>query len=99
MDKEQRGVITSCIYLKTRKKEQDDYDDSKGDVNSETMSMVLADDVIWSNKEFVHTLQQIMEMRNDYNHAGFNKDAKDSKHIIQKIEELMNNVEVILGKI
>lgn len=99
MDKEQRGVITSCIYLKTHKKEQDDYDDSKGDVNSEMMSMVLADDVIWSNKEFVHTLQQINEMRNDYNHAGFNKDAKDSKHIIQKIEELMNNVEVILGKI
>ena len=99
MDKDKRGVITSCIHLKARKKEQEDYDDSKADVNSETMNKVLADDVIWSNKEFVHTLQQIIEMRNDYNHTGFNNDAKDSKHIIKKIEELMNNVEVTLGQI
>lgn len=99
MDKDQRGVITSCIHLKTRKKEQDDYEGSRDNVSAETRNRVLADDVIWSNKEFVHTLQQIIEMRNDYNHAGFNKDAKDSKHIIQKIEELMNNVEVTLGQI
>lgn len=94
MDKEQRGVINSCIRLKTRK----DYEDSKGNVNLKTMSMVLADEVIWSNKEFVHTLQQIIEMRNDYNHAGFNEDPKKAKDIIKKIEKLMNKVEEILSQ-
>ena len=99
MDKDQRGVITSCISLKTYKKGQEDYDNSKGNAAPEMISKVMEDEVIWSNKEFVRILQLIVPMRNDYNHAGFKKDAKDAKQIIQKIEELMNNVEGILSQI
>lgn len=99
MDKDQRGVITSCISLKIHKKGQEDYDDSKGNADSKKVNKVLEDEVIWSNKDFVRILQQIVEKRNDYNHAGFNKDPKDAKKIIQTIEEVMNNVEVILGQI
>lgn len=99
MDKDQRGIVNSCISLKIHKKGQEDYDDSKGNADPEMINKVFEDGVIWSNKEFVHILQQIVEMRNDYHHAGFNKDAKDSKQIIKKIEELMNNVEVALAHI
>lgn len=98
MSKNQRGIITSCIYLKTRKKGQDDNDESKKDVAQTLMDRIL-DDYIWKNKAFVSSLQQIIEIRNDYNHAGFRKDAKTSKHIIRKIEELMNAVDVALGQI
>ena len=59
----------------------------------------MADSVIWDNKLFVKSMQNIQQVRNDYNHAGFNKHPKKVKDIIDKVESLMDDIESILSKI
>ena len=60
---------------------------------------LLADSVIWENKQFVTSFQSIGKLRNDYNHAGFNKNPKEVKNIIDNVESLMDDIESILSKI
>lgn len=95
-DVRHRNVMAQCIHLKTHTCEQDE---SEREANSEIKGRVLADSAIWSNKEFIASIQAVIELRNDYNHAGFNKDPKDAKNIINKVKRLIDSIELALKEI
>ena len=92
-EKNFRDLMGQCLSAKTRPNEKIIFNDS---VLAEEL---LADSVIWDNKLFVKSMQNIQQVRNDYNHAGFNKHPKKVKDIIDKVESLMDDIESILSKI
>lgn len=91
-DVDKRNIITGCIAVKTKKKEAC-QDDEKSSEKKEVRARILADDALWNNPEYISLLQKVVELRNDYNHAGFRKQTFSSKTIIEKVEELMGVVE------
>lgn len=92
-EKNFRNLMVQCLSAKTFPNEKIIFNDS---VLAEEL---LADSVIWDNKLFVKSMQNIQQVRNDYNHAGFNKHPKKVKDIIDKVESLMDDIESILSKI
>ena len=92
--KANRGAIFGCISIKTQNK---DTEEKKP--NKELVEKILADDSVWGNKAFVTILQKIVELRNDYNHAGFKKNPFSAKKVIEKIEELLDGIEEVLSEI
>ena len=92
-EKNFRNLMVQCLSAKTLPNEKIIFNDS---VLAEEL---LADSAIWDNKLFVKSMQNIQQVRNDYNHAGFNKDPKKVKYIIDNVEKLMDNIESILSKI
>lgn len=89
-----RDAIFGCISIKTQNK---DTEEKKP--NKELVEKILADDSVWGNKAFVTILQKIVELRNDYNHAGFKKNPFSAKKVIEKIEELLDGIEEVLSEI
>ena len=87
------NLMVQCLRAKTLRNENIIFNDS---VLAEEL---LADSVIWDNKLFVKSMQNIQQVRNDYNHAGFNKHPKKVKDIIDNVESLMDDIESILSKI
>lgn len=51
---------------------------------------------IWSNKDFIDTMRNISDLRNDYNHAGFRENPRSVQKIIVNIEECIDSIEQIL---
>lgn len=92
-EKNFRDLMVQCLSAKTLPNVKIIFNDS---VLAEEL---LADSVIWDNKLFVKSMQNIQQVRNDYNHAGFNKHPKKVKDIIDKVESLMDDIESILSKI
>lgn len=88
-----RELIGQCLRAKTRPNEKTVFN------NPALAEKLLADSVIWENKQFVTCFKRIRDLRNDYNHAGFNKDPQDVEKIINKVEEWMDDIESILSKI
>lgn len=89
-----RDAIFGCISIKTQNK---DTEEKKP--NKELVEKILADDSVWGNKAFVTILQKIVELRNDYNHAGFKKNPFSAKKVIEKIKELLDGIEEVLSEI
>lgn len=89
-----RDAIFGCISIKTQNK---DTEEKKP--NKELVEKILADESVWGNKAFVTILQKIVELRNDYNHAGFKKNPFSAKKVIEKIEELLDGIEEVLSEI
>ncbi len=93
-DKDYRYIITGCIAAKAR---GDVYqEDKKTSDKKEVIDRIWADEALWNNRECINLLQQLMSVRNDYNHAGFQKNPGSSKQIIEKIEKLMGMTENVL---
>ena len=92
-EKNFRDLMGQCLSAKTLPNEKIIFNDS---VLAEEL---LADSVIWDNKLFVKSMQNIQQVRNDYNHAGFNEHPQKVKDIIDKVESLMDDIESILSKI
>ncbi len=93
-DKDYRYIITGCIAAKAR---GDVYqEDKKTSDKKEVIDRIWADEALWNNRECINLLQQLMSVRNDYNHAGFQKNPGSSKQIIEKIEKLMGMAENVL---
>jgi CRISPR-associated DxTHG motif protein len=88
-----RNLMGQCLRAKTRPNEKTVFNDPA------LVEKLLDDSVIWENKQFVTSFQCIKDMRNDYNHAGFNKDPKGVENIIDNVESLMDDIESILSKI
>lgn len=89
-----RDAIFGCISIKTQNK---DIEENKA--NKELVEKILADDSVWGNKAFVTILQKILELRNDYNHAGFKKNPFSAQKVIETIEELLDGIEEVLSEI
>lgn len=89
-----RDAIFGCISIKTQNK---DIEENKA--NKELVEKILADDSVWGNKAFVTILQKILELRNDYNHAGFKKNPFSAQKVIETIEELLDGIEELLSEI
>lgn len=89
-----RDAIFGCISIKTQNK---DIEENKA--NKELVEKILADDSVWGNKAFVTILQKIVELRNDYNHAGFKKNPFSAKTVIKTIEMLLDGIEEVLSEI
>lgn len=89
-----RDAIFGCISIKTQNK---DIEENKA--NKELVEKILADDSVWGNKAFVTILQKILELRNDYNHAGFKKNPFSAQKVIEIIEELLDGIEEVLSEI
>ena len=87
-------MVFSCIAIKTKKTATEVLDADK-----ELVDKILADDSVWGNKTFVTILQKVVELRNDYNHAGFKKNPFSAKKVIEKIEELLDGIEEVLSEI
>ena len=92
-EKNFRDLMGQCLRAKTRPNEKTVFNDPA------LAEKLLADSVIWENKQFVTSFQCIKDLRNDYNHAGFNKNPKEVKNIIDNVESLMDDIESILSKI
>ena len=92
--KANRGAIFGCISIKTQNK---DIEENKA--NKELVEKILADDSVWGNKAFVTILQKIVELRNDYNHAGFKKNPFTAQKVIKIIEKLLDGIEEVLSEI
>lgn len=67
--------------------------------NKELVEKILADDSVWGNKTFVTILQKVVELRNDYNHAGFKKNPFTAQKVIKTIEKLLDGIEEVLSEI
>ena len=89
-----RDAIFGCISIKTQNK---DTEEKKS--NKELVEKILADDSVWGNKAFVTILQKILELRNDYNHAGFKKNPFTAQKVIKIIEKLLDGIEEVLSEI
>lgn len=89
-----RDAIFGCISIKTQNK---DIEENKA--NKELVEKILADDSVWGNKAFVTILQKIVELRNDYNHAGFKKNPFTAQKVIKIIEKLLDGIEEVLSEI
>lgn len=89
-----RDAIFGCISIKTQNK---NIEENKA--NKELVEKILADDSVWGNKAFVTILQKILELRNDYNHAGFKKNPFSAQKVIETIEELLDGIEEVLSEI
>lgn len=89
-----RDAIFGCISIKTQNK---DIEENKA--NKELVEKILADDSVWGNKAFVTILQKILELRNDYNHAGFKKNPFSAQKVIETIEKLLDGIEEVLSEI
>lgn len=89
-----RDAIFGCISIKTQNK---DIEENKA--NKELVEKILADDSVWGNKAFVTILQKILELRNDYNHAGFKKNPFSAQKVIETIEELLDGIDEVLSEI
>ena len=92
-EKNFRDLMGQCLRAKTRPNEKTVFNEPA------LAEKLLADSVIWENKQFVTSFQSIGKLRNDYNHAGFNKNPKEVKNIIDNVESLMDDIESILSKI
>lgn len=93
-----RNIMAQCIHIKTQTNAGNEYYTEKSDY-TEIKGKILADSIIWGNKDFVSSLQSVIELRNDYNHAGFNQAPQNAKNIIHKVERLMDNIETSLRNI
>lgn len=93
-NKKYRDTVFSCIAIKTKKTATEVLDADK-----ELVDKILADDSVWGNKTFVTILQKVVELRNDYNHAGFKENPFSAQKVIEKIEELLDGIEEVLSEI
>ena len=84
----------SCIAIKTQNKNTDGLE-----ITNEFVAKILADDSAWGNKESVTILQQVVELRNDYNHAGFKENPFSAQAIIERVELLLDGIEEVLSQI
>ncbi len=92
---DKRNIITGCIAVKTKKKEA--YQEGeKSSEEKEVIARILADEALWNNHVYISLLQEVVELRNNYNHAGFKKQPFSSMTIIEKIEKLMGMAEKVL---
>ena len=89
-----RDSVFSCIAIKTQNKNTDGLE-----TTNEFVAKILADDSVWGNKEFVTILQQVVELRNDYNHAGFKDNPFSAQTIIGRVEQLLDGIEDLLSGI
>ena len=89
-----RDAVFSCIAIKTQNKNTDGLE-----TTNEFVAKILADDSVWGNKEFVTILQQVVELRNDYNHAGFKDNPFSAQTIIGRVEQLLDGIEDVLSEI
>lgn len=93
-NKTYRDTVFSCIAIKTKKTATEVLDADK-----ELVDKILADDSVWGNKTFVTILQKVVELRNDYNHAGFKKNPFTAQKVIKIIEKLLDGIEEVLSEI
>lgn len=89
-----RDAVFSCIAIKTQNKNAEVLE-----ATNEFIAKILADDSVWGNKEFVTILQQVVELRNDYNHAGFKDNPFSAQTIIGRVEQLLDGIEDVLFEI
>ena len=89
-----RDAVFCCIAIKTQNKNTDGLE-----TTNEFVAKILADDSVWGNKEFVTILQQVVELRNDYNHAGFKDNPFSAQTIIGRVEQLLDGIEDVLSQI
>lgn len=89
-----RDAVFICIAIKTQNKNTDGLE-----TTNEFVAKILADDSVWGNKEFVTILQQVVELRNDYNHAGFKDNPFSAQTIIGRVEQLLDGIEDVLSQI
>ena len=93
------SIVNKCIKIKT-----DNLDETKWDVDDDKMpqerilirNVVNCNSGIWSNKDFIDTMRNISDLRNDYNHAGFRENPRSVQKIIVNIEECLDSIEQIL---
>ena len=93
-NKANRDAVFSCISIKTQSKDSAGYE-----TNKELVDNILADESVWGNKAFVTILQKIVELRNDYNHAGFKENPFSAQTIIERVELLLDGIEEVLSQI
>lgn len=93
-NKANRDAVFSCISIKTQSKDSVGYE-----TNKELVDNILADESVWGNKAFVTILQKIVELRNDYNHAGFKENPFSAQTIIERVELLLDGIEEVLSQI
>lgn len=93
-NKANRDAVFSCISIKTQNKDSAGYE-----TNKELVDNILADESVWGNKAFVTILQKIVELRNDYNHAGFKENPFSAQTIIERVELLLDGIEEVLSQI
>lgn len=91
---DERGIITKCIKIKNSDIPEDKWD-TKNAIERDKIKTILNNSNIWEDKVFILTLGNIMTLRNDYNHAGLNKNNNPSGalKIINNIEKLTNSIE------
>lgn len=86
--KKDRRLISNCIHIASQKTPED-----KWEVNEEDKKTILE---ILKNEKYLASLTGVIELRNDYNHAGFNKDHKSANKVIERIESLIGTIENVL---
>lgn len=92
---DERGIITKCIKIKNSDIPEDKWD-TKNAIEHDKIKTILNNSNVWEDKAFILTLGNIMTLRNDYNHAGLNKNNNPSgaAKIISNIEKLTNSIEI-----
>ena len=88
-----REIVNKCIAITSKDMPEDDWKVKTDDERQRIEDILAKNRDLWGSDAIKKEIPSIIEVRNDYNHAGFKANACPANKMISQIDEFMKFVE------
>lgn len=82
-----RELVSHCVIIKTPTTATDKIKEEKPSDEERTKLENLLENPLWDDTELINTINDLGNIRNDYNHAGFRDNPASAKTMMKRVEE------------
>ena len=82
-----RELVSHCVIIKTPTTATDKIKEKEPSDEERTKLENLLENPLWDDTELINTINDLGNIRNDYNHAGFRDNPASAKTMMKRVEE------------
>lgn len=82
-----RELVSHCVIIKTPTTATDKIKEEEPSDEERTKLENLLENPLWDDTELINTINDLGNIRNDYNHAGFRDNPASAKTMMKRVEE------------
>lgn len=90
-----RELVNKALHIHTRKKHGNQEDNIPN--NNETTKIRFFLNLFEKDSRLKDALSRLVNNRNDFNHAGFRKDARSADKLVRDLGQLIGDIETIMA--
>lgn len=94
--KEDRNIVSKCIKITNNELPEDVWLVDTEEERLKIRTVLEKNQELWSTNGLVREMVNLMELRNDYNHAGFKDNPCQAIRMINRIEDFLKKAEEVL---